>query len=51
MKKDYKKKACKRYQSLSKEQKERKQHYGCDWYNNLPEDEKQKLVKDRKKIL
>ena len=32
------------YQSLSKEAKEKKQHYGGEWYKNLPEDEKQKLV-------
>ena len=33
-----------RYQSLSKEEKEKKkQQYGCVRYKNLPEDEKQKL--------
>ena len=37
-------KACERYQSLSKEKKEKKQQYGCEWYKNLPKDEKQKLV-------
>ena len=33
-----------RYQSLSKEGKEKKQQYGHEKYKNLPEDEKQKLV-------
>ena len=38
------KKACKRYQSLSKEEKKKKQQYGRERYKNLPENEKQKLV-------
>ena len=29
------KKACERYQSLSKEEKEKKQQYGHEWYKNL----------------
>ena len=33
----------KRYQSPSKEEKETKQKYGCEWYKNPPEDEKRKL--------
>ena len=44
------KKACERYQNLSKEEKEKKQQYGCERYKNLPENEKQKLVEYRKKI-
>ena len=27
----------------------KKQHYGCEEYKNLPEDEKQKLIEYRKK--
>ena len=38
------KKACERYENLSKEEKEKKQQYGCKCYRNLSEDEKQKLV-------
>ena len=38
------KKARGRYQSLSKEEKEKKWQYGHERYNNPPEDEKQKLV-------
>ena len=38
-----------RYQSLSEEEKENKQHYGSERYKNLPEDEKQNLVEYRKK--
>ena len=44
IKKDYKKKVCERYQSLSKEEKEKKQQYDCEKYKNLLEDEKQKLI-------
>ena len=33
------KKACERYQILSKEEKEKKQQYGHECYNNLSEDE------------
>ena len=44
------KNARERYQSLSKEEK-KKQQYGCDCYKNLSEDEKNKLVEYRKKIL
>ena len=43
------KKACHRYQSLSKEEKEKKQQYSCKSYKNLSEDEKQKLVEYRRK--
>ena len=36
IKKDYKKKkACERYQNLSKEEKEKKQQYGCESYKSL----------------
>ena len=42
------KKACKRYQNLSKEEKEKKRQYGHECYKNLSEDEKQKLVENRK---
>ena len=43
------KRACKRYQNLSKEEKEEKQQYGRERYKNFSEDEKQKLVEYRKK--
>ena len=43
------KKACERYQNLSKEKKKKKQQHGCEHYKNLSEDEKQKLVEYRKK--
>ena len=43
------KKACERYQNLSKEEKEKKEQYGCERYKNLVDDEKQKLVEYRKK--
>ena len=42
--KNYKKKARERYQSLSKEEKAKKEQYGRERYKNLSEDEKQKLV-------
>ena len=35
IKKDYRKKACERYQNLFKEEKEKKQQYGCERYKNL----------------
>ena len=41
------KKARKRYQYLSKEEKETKWQYACEHYKNLS-DEKQKLVEYRK---
>ena len=41
-------KSRKKYQSLSKKEKEIKQQYVCERYKNLPEDEKQKLVEYRK---
>ena len=43
------KKACKRYQNLSKEETEKKRQYGCERYKNLSGDEKQKPVEYRKK--
>ena len=42
-------KARKRYQSLSKKDKEKKWQYACELYKNLPQDEKQNLVEHRKK--
>ena len=48
IKKDYKKKACERYQNLSKEEKEKKWQYGRESYKNLSEDEKQKFAEYRK---
>ena len=47
-KEELRKKACERYQSLSKEEKNRR--YGRKHYKNLPEDEKQKLVEYTKII-
>ena len=49
-KKTTKKKACERYKSLSKEEKEKKQQYGLESYKNLTEDEKQKLLSVEKNI-
>ena len=43
------KKTRERYQSLSKEEKENKPHYGGERYKNFSEDEKNKLVEYRKK--
>ena len=43
------KRACERYESLSKEEKEKKQQYCCDWCKILSEDEKQKLMEYSKK--
>ena len=34
-----------------KDGKENKQQYGRQWYTNLPEDEKQKVVEYRKNII
>ena len=49
IKKDYKKKkARKKYQSLSKEEKEKKQQYERERYTILPEIKKQRLVEYRK---
>ena len=42
------KKARERNQSLSKEEKEKKQQYGLERYKNLPGHKKQKLVEYRK---
>ena len=49
-KKDYKK-ARERYQSLSKEEKEKKQQHGCKRYKNLSEDENKSWLSIEKKIL
>ena len=38
-----------KYQSLSKEDQEKKQQYGRERYKNLPEYEKEKLVEYNKK--
>ena len=38
-----------KYQNLYKEEKEKKQKYGCDCFKNLLEDQKQKIVDYRKK--
>ena len=43
------KKACERYQNLSKEEKEKEQQYGRERSKNLSKDEKQKLAEYRKK--
>ena len=45
------KNARKIHQSLSEEEKEKKQQYGCESYKNLSEAKKQKLVEYRKKVL
>ena len=42
------KEACKRYQSLSKEEKEKKEQYGPEIYKNLTEDKKEKLLSTEK---
>ena len=51
IKKDYKRKACERYQNLSKEEKEKKQQYGLELYKNLPVYETQDLLSIEKNIL
>ena len=43
------KKACKRYQNLSKEEREKKRQYGCEHYKNISKNGKQKLVEYREK--
>ena len=43
------KKACEKYQNLSKEEKEKKYQHDCERYKNLSEDEKIKLFEYRKK--
>ena len=43
------KKVGERYQSLSKEKKEKKLQYGSKRYKNLSEGEKQKLIEYRQK--
>ena len=45
------KKAHERYQDLSEEEKVKKRQYGCAWYQNLPEDEIQRLAEYRKSII
>ena len=45
----FEKKACERYQILSKEEKEKKRQYGRERYKNLSEVGKQKLCEYRKK--
>ena len=45
------KKACGRYQGLSKEEKERKRQYVCERYKNLPEDENKCLLSIEKNII
>ena len=42
-------KACEKYQNISKEEKEKIQQDGHERYKNFSEDEKQKLVEYRKK--
>ena len=49
-KKDYNKKPRKRYQSFSKEEKEKKKQYKCERYKNFPKDKNQRLVEYRKNI-
>ena len=49
-KKDYKNYDPGKYQSLCKEEKERKRQSGRERYKNLSEDEKRKLVEYRKNI-
>ena len=45
------KKPRERCQNLSKKQQEKKRQYGCERYKNVSEDEENKLVEYRKKIL
>ena len=45
------KKACERYQNLSKEEKQKKQLCGHECYKSLSEDEKNKLFEYRKNII
>ena len=40
--------ACERYESFSKEEKEKQLQYGRKQYKNLPEDNKKRLVEYRK---
>ena len=51
MKERLQRKARERYQSLSKEKKEKNLQYGLEQYKNLPKDEKQKFVEYRKNII
>ena len=44
-----KRKASKKYQNLSIIENEKKQQYSCEYYKNLSDNEKQKLVEYRKK--
>ena len=45
------KKARERYQNLFEGEKDQRQQYGCKPHENLPENEKQRLVECRKIIL
>ena len=45
------KKVCARYQDLSEEEKNKKQHDSFKRYKNLSEDEKVRIAEYRKKIL
>ena len=47
----FKKKAPERYQSLSKEEKEKKQQYGRERCKNLTKDEKQNIYLEVKNLL
>ena len=49
--KKYYKKARKRYQNLSKEEKEKKRQFGYECSKNLSQDEKQNLAEYRKNII
>ena len=45
------KKACKRYQSLSKEEKGKNQQYGREPYKNLLDDDKKSFLNKEKNII
>ena len=45
------KKACERYQNLSKEAIEKKQQYGCKRYKNLSENEKNNWLSIERNII
>ena len=47
--KGYKRSIVKNIKVLFRERKKKKQQYGCELYENLPEDEKQRKVEYRKK--
>ena len=48
--KETQKKCCERYQNISKEQKENKQHYGCECCKNLSKNGKKSLLSTEKII-